>query len=131
MKKILIVEDNEKNMYLMRFILSKKGYNIVEARNGKKGIEMAEKEKPDMIIMDIKLPDIDGLEATKRIRKIKGFEKTPIIAVTSYAMTGDKERALKAGCNGYIKKPINPDTFIKEMEKHFENSFKKLGINQK
>ncbi len=131
MKKILIVEDNEKNMYLMRFILSKKGYNIVEARNGKKGIEMTEKEKPDMIIMDIKLPDIDGLEATKRIRKIKGFEKTPIIAVTSYAMTGDKERALKAGCNGYIKKPINPDTFIKEMEKGFATSFKKLGIKQK
>ncbi len=118
-------------MYLMKFILSKKGYKVVEARNGKKGIEMAEKEKPDMIIMDIKLPDIDGLEATKIIRKIKGFEKTPIIAVTSYAMTGDKERALKAGCNGYIKKPINPDTFTKEMEKAFANSFKKLGINQK
>ena len=119
-KKVLVVEDNEKNMYLMRFILTKKGYKVIEARTGEKGIEMTKKEKPDLIIMDIKLPDIDGLEVTKRIRKIKGFEKTPIIAVTSYAMTGDKEKALKAGCTGYIKKPIDPDTFIENMEKGFE-----------
>ena len=120
MKKILIVEDNEKNIYLMNFILKNKGYEVIEARNGKKGIELAAKEKPDLIIMDIKLPDIDGTEATKEIRKTKDGSKVPIVAVTSYALPGDKEKALEVGCNGYITKPINPDTFIKDIEKYFK-----------
>ena len=118
MKKILVVEDNETNMYLINFILEKNGYGVIQAKTGEEGVELAIKEKPDLILMDIQLPDIDGLEAARRIRKSKADDKTPIIALTSYAMAGDRERVLKAGCTGYIEKPINPETFIAEIKKH-------------
>ncbi len=118
MKKILVVEDNETNMYLIKFILEKSGYEVIEAREGAAGVELAIKEKPDLIIMDIQLPDIDGLEATKRIRASEADDDIPIIALTSFAMAGDRERALAAGCTGYIEKPINPETFMAEIEKH-------------
>jgi CheY-like chemotaxis protein len=85
---------------------------------GTVGVELAVKEKPDLVIMDIQLPDIDGLEATKRIRASKADSDIPIIALTSYAMAGDREKALAAGCTGYIEKPINPETFISEIEKY-------------
>lgn len=119
MKRILVIEDNETNMYLIDFILRKSEYEVIEARTGEEGVELAIKDKPDLVIMDIQLPGIDGLEATKRIRKTEVDGKIPIIALTSYAMTGDKEKALKAGCTGYIEKPINPETFIGEIEKFF------------
>jgi two-component system, cell cycle response regulator DivK len=118
MKKVLIVEDNESNLYLMRFILEKNGYHVIEAREGMEGVNMAKKETPDFIIMDIQLPDITGLEATRRIRAADVDSKTPIIAVTSYAMVGDKDKAIAAGCTGYIEKPINPETFLAELEKY-------------
>ncbi len=117
MKRILVVEDNETNLYLIRFILEKSGYEVIEAREGAVGVELAVKEKPDLILMDIQLPDIDGLDVTKRIRASEADAEIPIIALTSYAMVGDKEKALAAGCTGYIEKPINPDTFIAEIEK--------------
>ncbi len=117
MKRVLVVEDNETNMYLIRFILEKSGYEVIEAREGTAGVELAIKEKPDLIIMDLQLPDIDGLEATKRIRASEADGDIPIIALTSFAMAGDRERDLAAGCTGYIEKPINPDTFIAEIEK--------------
>jgi CheY-like chemotaxis protein len=132
-KRILVVEDNETNLYLIRFILNKSGYEVIEAMEGQTGVELAAKEKPDLILMDIQLPDIDGLEATKAIRKFEtddmqpqssivnrqsSIHRVPIIALTSYAMVGDKEKAMAAGCTGYIEKPINPDTFIAEMEKY-------------
>ena len=116
MKKILIVEDNDTNLYLVRFILEKSGYQVIIARNGVTGVEMAIKERPDLIIMDIQLPDISGLEATKRIRASRADGTIPIVALTSYAMIGDKERALDAGCTGYIEKPIDPETFLDEIE---------------
>ncbi len=118
MKKILVVEDNETNLYLIRFILKKSGYEVIEARDGASGVKSAIKEKPDLIIMDIQLPDIDGLETTKRIRASEAGSDVPIIALTSYAMTGDREKALDAGCTGYIEKPINPETFMAEIEKY-------------
>jgi two-component system cell cycle response regulator DivK len=117
MKRILIVEDNEDNMYLIGFIVRQKGYDVIEARNGQDGVQLAIKEKPDIILMDIQLPDFDGLETTRRIRKSDAAIDVPIIALTSYAMTGDRQKALKAGCNGYIEKPINPDTIMDEIEK--------------
>ncbi len=120
MKKILVVEDNEKNMYLISFILKKKIYEVIEATRGEEGVELAIKERPDLILMDIQLPGIDGLEATKRIRASKADGEIPIIALTSYAMTGDKEKALAAGCTGYIEKPIVPETFIAEIEKYIK-----------
>ncbi len=118
MKRILVVEDNETNLYLIRFILEKSGYEVIEAMEGSVGVELAIKEKPDLIIMDVQLPDIDGLEATKRIRASEADGDIPIIALTSFAMTGDKERALAAGCTGYIEKPIHPETFITDIEKY-------------
>jgi len=118
MKRILVVEDNETNIYLISFILRKNGYEVTEARTGEEGVKMAINDKPDLIIMDIQLPGIDGLEATRKIRESEADDTIPIIALTSYAMTGDRERALKAGCTGYIEKPINPDTFISEIKKY-------------
>ena len=118
MKRILVVEDNEINLYLVRFILEQHGYEVIAARNGVEGVELAIQEKPDLIIMDIQLPDIDGLETTRRIRASAVGDKIPIVALTSYAMIGDRDKALAAGCTGYIEKPINPDTFISEIEKY-------------
>jgi len=120
MKRILVVEDNKTNMYLLRFILKDSGYEVIEATSGEEGVELAIKEKPDLIIMDEKLPGIDGLEATKRIRESKANGRIPIIALTSYAMAGDKESAFKAGCTGYIAKPIDPETFMDELKKYFQ-----------
>ena len=119
MKKILVVEDNEKNMYLMDFILTKGGYAVIKAVTGEQGVELALKEMPDLVLMDIQLPGMDGLAATKKIRESKADGKIPIVAITSYAMTGDKEKVLAAGCNGYIEKPINPETFLAEIQKYF------------
>ena len=120
MKKILVVEDNQINMYLSCRILKSSGYEVIEARSGEEGVELAIKEKPDLIIMDIQLPGIDGYEATKRLRKSEADGEIPIIALTSYAMAGDKKKALKAGCTGYIEKPINPETFMDEIKKFLE-----------
>jgi len=117
-KRILLIEDNETNLYLIRFILEKNGYQVIEAREGVLGVKLAAKEKPDLVIMDIQLPDIDGLEATRRIRASKADHKIPIVALTSYAMVGDRQKALAAGCTGYIEKPINPETFMAELEKY-------------
>jgi len=118
MKRILVVEDNEKNMYLISFILKKNNYEVIEAWNGEQGIELAIKENPDLIIMDIQLPGIDGMEATKRIRESEADGDIPIIALTSYAMAGDREKTLNAGFTEYIEKPINLKAFIADIEKH-------------
>lgn len=118
MKRILVVEDNDTNLYLMRFILQKNGYEVIEASDGLMAVNVAKEEKPDLILMDIQLPILDGYEATRKIRAIEETKDIPIIALTSFAMVGDKEKALNAGCNGYIAKPINPETFITEIEKY-------------
>ena len=120
MSKVLVVEDNEKNMYLISFILSRSGYEVIEAVTGEEGVELAIKEKPDLVLMDIQLPGIDGLEATRRIRASGADGNIPIIALTSYAMVGDRERALVAGCTAYIEKPIDPETFTAEIRKHMK-----------
>ena len=112
MKRILVIEDNEKNMYLMTFILERMGHVVLKAVTGEEGVEAAVREVPDLILMDIQLPGIDGFEATKRIRASAAARGVPIVAVTSLAMTGDRERLLAAGCNGYIEKPIDPDAIM-------------------
>ncbi len=115
MKRILVIEDNEKNMYLICYIIESMGHLPIRAVTGEEGVKMALKERPDLILMDIQLPGIDGLEATQQIRASHISTSIPIIAITSYAMTGDRERLLAAGCNGYIEKPINPETIIAEL----------------
>lgn len=115
-KKILVIEDNEQNLYLTTFILEKHGYQVIQAPDGQMGIDFAKREKPELILLDIQLPVMDGYKVAEELRKSPSSREIPIIAVTSYAMVGDKEKALAAGCNGYITKPINPDTFISYIE---------------
>jgi len=117
-KKILVVEDNEQNLYLASFLLERNGYEVITAKDGLEAIENAKAEKPDLILMDIQLPEMDGFEATRRIKEIPEISYVPIIAVTSYAMVGDREKALASGCVGYIEKPFMPETFISEVERY-------------
>lgn len=102
----------------MRFIIEKMGHRIIEARDGAAGVETAVKEKPDLILMDIQLPVMDGYEATRKIRSIDRIKDIPIIAITSYAMVGDKEKTLAAGCTAYIEKPIDPEKFMEELMRY-------------
>lgn len=118
MAKILIIEDNEQNLYLETFILEKNGHHIIQARSGERGIALAIRERPDLILLDIQLPGMDGYTVAQALRKNPDIIHIPIVAVTSYAMTGDRERVLEAGCTGYIEKPINPDTFHLEVSQH-------------
>ena len=115
MAKILIIEDNEQNLYLETFILQKNGHEIIQARNGETGIALAAQTLPALILLDIQLPGMDGYAVAEELRKNPVITNIPIIAVTSYAMTGDRERILEAGCTSYIEKPINPDTFHMEI----------------
>jgi len=116
-KKILIVEDNPQNMRLIEMALSAESYFLLEATNGEEALEVAKKERPDLIIMDIQLPKMNGLEVTRKLREIPEFSRTPIMAITAYAMKGDKDKALDAGCNAYLSKPIRtrdlPDLIAK------------------
>lgn len=112
MKTVLIVEDNETNLYMMRFIVSKLGHRALEARDGAAGEALARSARPDLILMDIQLPVLDGYATTRRIREDPALADVPIIAVTSFAMVGDREKALAAGCTAYVEKPIDPPKFV-------------------
>lgn len=115
-KRVLIIEDNDQNLYLVTFILEHNGYEVRAARDGAAGIVMAAEAPPDVILLDIQLPQMDGYEVARRLRSNCALDAVPIIAVTSYAMAGDREKALEAGCDGYIEKPVNPDTFLAQVE---------------
>jgi two-component system cell cycle response regulator DivK len=106
-KKILVVEDNPINMKLMIAALRPQGYQILQAVNGEEAVEVATRDLPDLIIMDMRLPKMSGWEVTKKLRERPEFSNKPIIAVTAYAMKGDEDRALEAGCDAYLAKPIN------------------------
>jgi two-component system cell cycle response regulator DivK len=114
--KILVIEDNEQNMYLVTFILEKYGHQVIQARNGVEGVAISRQQKPDLILLDIQLPIMDGYAVARELRKNAELARTPIIAVTSYAMPGDREHAVEAGCSGYIEKPIDPNNFIAQIE---------------
>ncbi len=115
MSNVLIIEDNERNAYLARFLLEKRGCVVYEARDGLSGIEVARELLPDLVVLDIQLPEMDGYEVARRLRRIDELGKTPIVAVTSHAMPGDREKALAAGCNGYVEKPIEPLRFADQV----------------
>jgi two-component system cell cycle response regulator DivK len=114
-KKILIIEDNEQNLYLETFLLEKSEYDVVQARNGQQGLELAASEHPDLILLDIQLPVMDGYEVARRLKQAEETKSIPMVAVTSYAMAGDRETILAIGCEGYIEKPIDPDTFVDQV----------------
>ena len=116
-KKILVVEDNDLNMKLVRGLLSLGNYRMLEAKDAELGIQMAHKHHPDLILMDIQLPGMDGLKATEILSKDDELNEIPIVALTSYAMQGDEEKAKRAGCSGYITKPIDTRNFLNTIEK--------------
>ena len=117
-KKILLVEDNEVNRRLAGFLLRSQGYQVLEATTAAAAFEMVEKERPDLIVMDIQLPGMDGLEITRKLKERPATADIPVVAVTSFAMKGDREKALAAGCAGYVTKPIDKNTFIQEVAAH-------------
>jgi CheY-like chemotaxis protein len=117
-RKVLVIEDNEQNLYLVRFLLERSGFEVLAASDGPGGIEVARRATPDLILLDIQLPGMDGHAVARELRRIPSLAGTPIIAVTSYAMVGDRERCLEAGCTAYIEKPINPDTFLDEVVRY-------------
>ena len=115
-QSILLIEDNEQNRYLLTFLLERSGYDVLAAVDGVSGIAAARSMAPALILLDIQLPTMDGYAVARVLRGIDGLANTPIIAVTSYAMPGDREKALDAGCTGYIEKPIDPSTFVAQIE---------------
>ena len=118
MKRILVIEDTEDNRQIVGDLLSSAGYELIEAVDGLEGVATAEREQPDLILMDIQLPGIDGYEATRRIRKIPALAKVPIIAVTSYALSGDEAKTRAAGCDGYVAKPYSPRQLLAKIREY-------------
>ncbi|HEY9077298.1 MAG TPA: response regulator [Anaerolineaceae bacterium] len=123
---ILLIEDNERNRYLTTFLLEKYGYQVVQAEDGQTGLLLAQQIKPALILLDIQLPGMDGYTVARELTKNTTLQDIPIVAVTSYAMVGDRERIMAAGCVGYIEKPINPMTFMREIEQYLSAAITKL-----
>jgi len=117
-KRILVVEDQEDNRRIVRDLLTNAGYEMIEAVNGEEGVAMAQTERPDLILMDIQLPGLDGYEATRRIKGNPVLAHIPIIAVTSYALSGDDVKALEAGCDAYVTKPFSPRLLLAKVREY-------------
>ncbi len=121
-KRILVVEDHEDNRRILRDLLTNSGYEMVEAVTGTEGVAMAQIHQPDLILMDIQLPEIDGYEATRRIKANPALRPIPIIAVTSFALSGDEEKARAAGCIAYVTKPFSPRQLLAKIRQHLASS---------
>ena len=119
-KRVLVVEDQEDNRRIIRDLLTSNGYELIEAEDGVEGVAAAAREKPDLILMDIQLPGLDGYEATRRIKAIPELKKTPVIAVTSYALSGDDKKAFAAGCDGYVTKPFSPRQLLQKIREYLD-----------
>lgn len=113
---ILVIEDNAQNLYLATFLLEQRGHHVASATSGAAGIALAQSGMADIILLDIQLPGMDGYAVAQGLRRIEALRRVPIVAVTSYAMPGDREKCFAAGCDGYIEKPVNPETFVDEVE---------------
>jgi len=119
-QKILVIEDNEQNMYLTTFLLEKNGFEVIQARNGQEGLDAAAEDNPQLILLDIQLPVMDGYAVARALKQNDATVNIPVVAVTSYAMAGDRESILAAGCEGYLEKPIDPDTFVDQIGPYLE-----------
>lgn len=117
-KTVMIVEDNELNMKLFNDLLEAKGYNTIQTRNGMEALDLARTHKPDLILMDIQLPEVSGLEVTKWIKQDDKLHTIPVIAVTAFAMKGDEERIRQGGCEAYISKPISVVKFLETIQSY-------------
>src|ERR1700689_4747245 len=115
--KILLIEDNAENRYLVTFLLQQRGHEIIAAESGPQGLDLAARMRPDLILLDIQLPGMDGHAVARAIKSDPLLRHIPVVAVTSYAMVGDREKCLAAGAEGYIEKPINPESFVAEIER--------------
>ena len=118
--KILVIEDQEDNRAILRDLLDAAGFDYVEAVNGLEGVAAAGRERPDLILMDIQLPEIDGYEATRRIKADPALRSIPIIAVTSYALSGDEAKAREAGCDDYVTKPFSPRQLLAKIREYLK-----------
>ena len=116
-KTVLLVEDNEDNLIVYRTILDHVGYRVIEARDGEEGVARAKADRPDLILMDVSLPKMDGWEATRRIKADDQTRQIPIIAVTAHALDDDREKATQVGCDGYLAKPVAPRRVVEEVER--------------
>ena len=116
-KRILVVEDQEDNRRIIRDLLTSAGYELIEAQDGAEGVRLAESERPDLILMDIQLPVLDGHEATRRIKENPDLRHIPLIVVTSYALSGDEQKATAAGSDGYVAKPFSPRQLLATIRK--------------
>jgi len=119
--KVLIVEDNEENRDSLSRRLQRRGFAVVTADDGKAGLAMAQSEKPDLILMDMNMPELDGWEATRQIKALDGFQDVPVLALTAHALAGDKERALQVGCADYHTKPVDFPKLLAQMETMLQN----------
>jgi two-component system cell cycle response regulator DivK len=117
-KRILVVEDQEDNRRILRDLLTSVNYEVIEAVTGEEGVSSAERHRPDLILMDLQLPILDGYEATRRIKADPALSKIPIIAVSSYALNGDDLKAFEAGCDAYISKPFSPRELLAKMREY-------------
>jgi len=117
-KRILVIEDQEDNRQIVRDLMAASGYELIEATTGEEGIAAAARERPDLILMDIQLPGIDGYEVTRRIKANPQLKTIPIIAVTSYALSGDDKKAFAAGCDGYVTKPYSPRLLLAKIREY-------------
>jgi two-component system cell cycle response regulator DivK len=121
-KRILLIEDNAQNRYLVTFILEARGWEVIHAADGPSGLELAATSDPALILLDIQLPGMDGYDVARALRADPKLDAVPVVAVTSYAMAGDRERCIEAGCNGYLEKPIDPLTFAAQVESFIRES---------
>ena len=117
-QRILVIDDVEDNRRILRDLLTASGYALIEAVTGEEGVAAAEREKPDLILMDIQLPGLDGYEATRRIKADPTLRRIPLIAVTSYALSGDDVKAYEAGCDDYVTKPFSPRALLAKVREH-------------
>lgn len=120
--RILLIEDNAQNRYLARFLLSQRGHEIIEADTGPRGLQLAAELRPDLILLDIQLPGMDGHAVARALKRDAALRAIPIVAVTSYAMVGDREKCIEAGAEGYIEKPIHPESFVAEVERFIRSA---------
>lgn len=120
--RVLVVEDDPQNLYLVKYLLERAGHEVMVAHDGEEGVEKALAERPDIILMDMLLPKLDGYEATRRIKSEESTRDTTVVALTAYSMKGDRNKVIEAGCEGYIPKPLDPSTFVGEVERYLSGA---------
>ena len=120
-RRVLVVDDDSQNAYLVRFILEKRGYEVAVVHDGEAAVDAVTTFGPDLVLMDMLLPKMSGQEATRRIKRSPDSASLPVVALTAFSMKGDRERILDSGCDGYMSKPIDPDTFVEDMERYLQS----------